>query len=122
VDRGELGAQPGAGAGPAGPGGRSGLARSGRARRGAAVLTVRPCSRHGSAGRSLVVDMDETARMHRTNRTAAAIARYAQDRVHAVEVLVDEFGWDRTFLALAACDADEAGPALWAALELLTFP
>ncbi len=66
--------------------------------------------------------MDETARMHRTNRTAAAIARYAQDRVHAVEVLVDEFGWDRTFLALAACDADEAGPALWAALELLTFP
>lgn len=62
--------------------------------------------------------MDDTTRTTSINRTIAVVIRYAVDLDHAVEVLLAEFGFDRTFLALAAIeDADTTvHRALWLAL------
>lgn len=62
--------------------------------------------------------MDDTTRTASINRTIAVVIRYAVDLDHAVEVLLAEFGFDRTFLALASIeDGDTAvHRALWLAL------
>jgi hypothetical protein len=50
--------------------------------------------------------VNETTRTSSINRTVAVVVRYAVDLEHAVEVLVAEFGFDRTLQALAAMEDD----------------
>ena len=62
--------------------------------------------------------MNDTTRTQSINRTVAVVIRYAVDLEHAVDVLTAEFGFDRTFLALAAIEDPEpqVHRAMWLVL------
>jgi hypothetical protein len=62
--------------------------------------------------------VNDTTRTQSINRTVAVVVRYAIDLEHAIDVLMAEFGFDRTFLALAAIEDPEpiVHRAMWVAL------
>ncbi|MGI9016470.1 MAG: hypothetical protein ACR2HR_05065 [Euzebya sp.] len=63
--------------------------------------------------------MDHTPRSERVQRTVTVVVQYAVDVDHAVEVLVAEFGFDQTFLALAqVTDNPAVHRAMWTALSV----
>jgi hypothetical protein len=79
--------------------------------------------RHTSQRSSLREAMDDTLRASSTARTVAVVIAHALDLEHAVDVLVDQFGFDATFTSLAtAGDDDRTLHALWLALHLTDAP
>lgn len=67
--------------------------------------------------------MDDTLRASSTARTIAVVVAHAMDLEHAVDVLVDQFGFDATFTSLAAAgDDDRVLHAMWLALHLADAP
>ncbi len=66
--------------------------------------------------------MDNALRTESINRTVAVVVKHALDIDHAVDVLLDEFGFDHVFTALASIQGDtRAHRALWVALSAQTF-
>lgn len=66
--------------------------------------------------------MDNALRTESINRTVTVVIKHALDIDHAVDVLLEEFGFDRVFSALAAIeDNPKAHRALWVSLCTQTF-
>lgn len=61
--------------------------------------------------------MENSIRTDSINRTVSVVIKHALDLEHAVAVLVEEFGFDRTFAALAGITDDTNGHrAMWLAV------
>lgn len=64
--------------------------------------------------------MDNALRTESINRTVSVVVKHALDIDHAVEVLLQEFGFDRVFCALARLPEDsKAHRAMWVACTSL---
>lgn len=73
--------------------------------------------RDTAMGTSLSRLMDNALRSQSIARTVTVVIAHALDLDHAVDVLLAEFGFDATFLALAdIADDTRAHRALWIAL------
>lgn len=66
--------------------------------------------------------MNNALRTESINRTVTVVIRHALDIEHAVDVLMEEFGFDHVFCALATiADDARAHRAMWVALCTQTF-